>query len=323
MVKKIYSGLILLLLFASLSLAQEVKVKAFVDAATYEVGDFINYSIDVIHDENVTVYSPSIKDSLKGVELLKVLPSSEEKKDNKVVSTFKFLLSKYDSGDVFIPAIPVAYSSKGSKGKSTLLTNTVSFTVHTLAVDQRAEIKDIKEPIKIPLDWRLILLFVVIGILLIVAGYYGYKYYRKKRALKLGIIEEIKKEPHEAALEELTLLEAKQLWQKGLIKEYHTEVTEIIRRYFEGRFKVPALELTTGEVIENLKKVKDASEVLQITSNFLNNADMVKFAKFIPMNDINEEMMKQAYEIVNTTIPKQEPLPEPEPVVPDEEVKNV
>jgi len=318
MVKKIFPGLIYLLLFASLTLAQDVKVKAFVDSSRYEVGDFINFTIFVTYDENVSVSSPSIKDSLKEIELLKVFPFGEEKKDGKVISTFKFLLSKYDSGDVFIPPLPISYSARGSKEKKVVLTNPVSFTVNTLAVDQRAEIKDVKEPIKIPLDWRLILLYILIGVVVLTAAYFVYRYYRKKRALKLGIIPEIKKEPHEAALDELKLLEEKQLWQKGMIKEYHSEVTEIIRRYFEGRFRVPALELTTGEVIENLIKVEDASEVLEITSGFLNNADMVKFAKFIPMNDINEEMMKQAYEIVNTTIPK----PQPEPVI-TEEVNNV
>jgi len=318
MVKKIFPGLIILLFFASFTLAQEVKVKAFADSSRYEVGDFINYTITVTHKENVSVSAPAIKDSLKGAELLKIFPFEEEKQDDKVVSKFKFLLSKYDSGDVFIPSIPVSYSSKGSKDKKVVLTNPVSFTVHTLAVDQHAEIKDVKEPIKIPLDWKLILLYVLIGLVVIVTAYFIYRYYKKKRDLKLGIIEEIKKEPHEAALDELKLLEEKKLWQKGMVKEYHTEVTEIIRRYFEGRFEVPALELTTGEVIDNLMKVEDAAGVLEITSSFLNNADMVKFAKFIPMNNINEEMMKQAYEIVNTTIPKLKP----EPVV-TEEVNNV
>ncbi len=318
MVKKIYPGFILLLIFTSLSLAQEVKVKAFADSTSYEVGDYINFSINVTHDENIKVYAPSIKDSLKGVDLLKVFPFEEEKQDGKVISKFKFLLSKYDSGDVFIPALPVTYSGKGGKEKKIVLTNPVSFTVQTLAVDQRAEIKDVKEPIKIPLDWKLILLYVLIGIAVLSGAYFIYRYYKKKRDLKLGIIPEIIKEPHEAALDDLKLLEEKQLWQKGMIKEYHSEVTEIIRRYFEGRFKVPALELTTGEVIDNLMKVEDASVVLEITSRFLSNADMVKFAKFIPMNDINIEMMKQAYEIVNSTIPKPQSI-----AVQAEEVKNV
>jgi hypothetical protein len=44
-----------------------------------------------------------------------------------------------------------------------------------------------------------------------------------------------------------------------------------------------------------------ARKILNITYNFLSNADLVKFAKYTPMNIINEEMMKQAYEIIKIT----------------------
>ncbi len=92
------------------------------------------------------------------------------------------------------------------------------------------------------------------------------------------------------------------------------EVTELFA-LLEGRFS-SCFRIYNRDEFETYKI--EMHRVLEITSGFLNNADMVKFAKFIPMNDINEEMMKQAYEIVNTTIPK----PQPEPVV-TEEVNNV
>ena len=59
--------------------------------------------------------------------------------------------------------------------------------------------------------------------------------------------------------------------------------------------------MTTKETIENLK-VKDVDEkVIVTTEEFLANADMVKFAKFQPMPTVNEDMMKEAYLIVNDT----------------------
>ncbi|MCX6151881.1 MAG: hypothetical protein NTX22_15255 [Ignavibacteriales bacterium] len=286
--------------------AQSVSVKASVDSSRYLVGDFINYSIIINHPKDVSVNSPSIKDSLKGIDLIKIEPVATEEKDGSVTSTFKFILAKYDSGDVHIPAIPIIYNRKGNQAKETTLTNTVYLTVSTLNVNPQSDIKDVKEPIKIPLDWRLILMWSLIALVIIAAGVYGFLYYRKKRLQKLGIIEEIKREPYEIALEELKLLEEKKLWQQGRIKEYHTEVTGIIRKYFEGRFLVPALEITTDELLNGLNGVADAESITKITSDFLNNADLVKFAKFVPMNDVNEEMLKQAYQIVNDTMHKTE-----------------
>ncbi len=118
----------------------------------------------------------------------------------------------------------------------------------------------------------------------------------------------IEKPPHVIAIYELRALEQEQLWQKGSIKEYHSRITEIIRRYFQDQFYLPALELTTSEVMQYLKQVRKAGVITETTYNFLSNADLVKFAKFKPMASINEEMMKQAIEIVEKT----KPVPEKE-----------
>jgi hypothetical protein len=118
------------------------------------------------------------------------------------------------------------------------------------------------------------------------------------------------------ALTALDNLEREQLWQKGRVKEYHSNITGIIRGYFEERFNLPALELTTSEQMQQLKRVPSAEYILNTTNEFLNNADLVKFAKFIPLPSVNEAMMKQAKEIVNSTIIK-------EPVQIEEEVQSV
>ncbi len=123
---------------------------------------------------------------------------------------------------------------------------------------------------------------------------------RKKLTPKKKVV--VKLPAHAIALNSLNSLQEKKLWQQGLIKEYHSEITEIIRKYFEERFNLPALELTTSEATQLLRQRKEAGPVLDITYDFLTNADMVKFAKFEPMASVNEEMMKQAYEIVNKTI---------------------
>ena len=72
--------------------------------------------------------------------------------------------------------------------------------------------------------------------------------------------------PHERAFNQLNILENKKLWQSGNVKEYHTEITEIIRKYFAGRFGFPALELTSGEALEYLKQIEEAKPVLEATS---------------------------------------------------------
>lgn len=295
-------SLLFLLILCSLNFAQEISVKASVDSVDYQVGDYINYKITVRHSEAVTVLRPTL-DSLKMVEVIKIEPVKREDRDGKIITVFEYIISKYDSGDVTIPSIPVIYNLPNAKEAQVIKTNMVNFTVHTLKIDPHGDVKDIKEPIKIPLDWKIILFWVIAGLLLLGLIAWAVIYYRKKKALQNGQVVTIRREPHEEAFDELRELEAKKLWQNGYIKQYHTEITAIIRKYFEGRFRIPALEMTTSELMQHLNRVSGASEITEITNAFLNNADLVKFAKFVPMNNINEEMMKQAYLIVEKTVP--------------------
>ncbi|HEX2866853.1 MAG TPA: BatD family protein [Ignavibacteriales bacterium] len=302
---KITITALMLILMGTYLHAQEITARAGVDRQQYEVGDYINYSISVNTAKDVKVFPPALKDSLKGAEIIETAKPASEEKDGRLTTTFKYTISKYDSGDVRIPPLAVKYSSQGSE--KTVLTNGVSFTVTTLKV-KGEDIKDVKDPVKIPLDWKLILLWALIILVVLAGAVYLYMYYRKKKLQRQGIIPVVIKEPHEEALDALDSLEEKKLWQSGRIKEYHTEITDIIRTYFEKRFRVPALEITTNELMANLSKVKETENLRQITSDFLNNADLVKFAKYVPMESINEEMMLQARKIVKDTVPQVSPV---------------
>lgn len=294
----------LFILNVSLS-AQSISVLASVDSSDYLIGDYINYTLEVRADKNTEVTTPFIKDSLKQVEIIKELPPVVNEDQNIKSTTYGYIISYYDSASVTIPSIAVRFKSQGSEEEKLALSNPVTFTVHTVAVEPQADIKDVKEPLTIPLDWKFILIIALIVLFVVAVAYYLYRRYKKKKA-EMPVKKKIIKIPaHVRALTALSNLENEKLWQKGAVKEYHSKITGIIRGYFEERFNLPALELTSSEQIEQLKKAPDAENILSITNEFLNNADLVKFAKFQPMPSVNEAMMNQAKEIVNKTILKE------------------
>jgi hypothetical protein len=303
MVKKLIFILFILISFR-LSFAQSISAKAFTDSANYVVGDYINLTIQVQHDKNISISNPVIPDSNAKVEVIKQESPEVENSGGNFVTTFKYIISKYDSGDVSIPPIPVLYKSKGSQALQTAYTNEVSFTVHTLKIIPGGKIKDVKNPIRIPLDWEIILLWILIALFIAAIAYYFYRRYKKKKMQETKKVKKVlQRPPHVIAIYELRALEQQQLWQKGMIKEYHSRITEIIRRYFQDQFYMPAMELSTSEVMQYLKQVRRAEIIINTTFDFLSNADLVKFAKYQPMATINEEMMKQAVEIVEKTKP--------------------
>jgi hypothetical protein len=321
MVKKIV--FILFLLCSNLSFSQGISAKASVDSTVYLIGDYIHYRINVNYDKSIKIIPPVIEDSLKDVDLIKVDNPVYAENNGGKSATFEFILSKYDSADVTIPPIDIYYRV----GKDTLShagidaadaslkyvqANPVQFSVRLVKIDLQKGIKDVKPPQKIPLDWKIIMLWILIILIVLGALYYLYRRYKRNKSNQPVIRKEIKLPPHVIALNSLNTLDERKLWQNGKIKEYHSEITEIIRKYFSERFGLHALELTTSETMELLRTTKDTEVIRDITESFLNNADMVKFAKFSPLGSVNEEMMKQAVEIVEKTIPKPEPEQKPE-----------
>ena len=306
MVRKIIF-LFFVVVYLPSSFAQGIAAKAFTDSSNYRVGDYINLFIQVEHNKNISISNPALSDSTSKIEIIKQESPEVENHDGNLITTFRFIISKYDSGNVTIPPIPVLYRVKGSQGLQTAYTNEVNFTVHTLKILPGGQIKDVKAPVKIPLDWIDILIWVLVALVILGIAFYFYSRYKKKKMMEVKKVKKvIQKPPHVIALYELRALEQQQLWQKGMIKEYHSKITEIIRRYFQDQFYLPALELTTSEVMQYLKQVRRANVIIDITFDFLSNADLVKFAKFQPMASVNEEMMKQAIEIVEKTKPAPE-----------------
>jgi hypothetical protein len=110
--------------------------------------------------------------------------------------------------------------------------------------------------------------------------------------------------PHREALTALRVLEEKKLWQQGLVKEYYSEVTEIVRRFFERRWNIIALEMTTDEILVQIKHVPEALIVWKKMGSFFLTADLVKFAKYQPAPAEHEQEMHSAYEIVRSMMPK-------------------
>jgi uncharacterized membrane protein YukC len=287
---------------SGLTFAQRVSAEASTDSTNYLVGDYINYSIEVKHPANINIREPAIIDSVKELEFIEKSEPSRYEQDDAYITKFQWTFSKYDSGFVSIPPIAIHYFNTKDSTENAAYTNPVDIQVDKLKVDPEADIKDVKDPFTIPFSWWTIglIILILLLIILIIALYYMKK--KKQEPVERKRVK-VEIPPHRKAIKELSELEEKKLWQKGKVKEYHSEITGIIRRYFQEVFNFPALEMTSEEIREELKFNKD---IQQITSEFLSNADMVKFAKFQPMASVNEEMMKQAYEIVNRTKPTED-----------------
>ena len=202
-----------------------------------------------------------------------------------------FIITAWDSGSYYVP--PISFSAN-SKTEGLLL------TVQTVILEEGAELKDIKQPMEAPIGWSDIWTWLVGIIVLILIIFLLKKYVFNKKEEEIIEKPEVIIPADITALQQLTKLDKAQLWQGGSVKEYHSELSEIIRRYTENRFNFIALELATDEIISELKSKVNNEQLASITM-LLQRADLAKFAKSKPDEGENKESMQLAKHFVGQT----------------------
>lgn len=140
-------------------------------------------------------------------------------------------------------------------------------------------------------------LALILLILLLAAAIALVIYFRKrKKAVEEPVLPP--RPPEEIAMEALRALIEMRLVEKGMIKEYYVRLSDIIRTYIQGRFRIFALDMTTWELYQEMRLKKlDRPRVAQMR-DFLEDCDLVKFAKYIPVKKEIEEAYTMAEEIV-------------------------
>lgn len=254
------------------------QVQCKVDTTQIRIGEQILYEISTPSQSKVQF--PQLKlDSLKHLEIVQDFPIDTLK--NRLYK--KYLLTSFDSGQYTIPAQEVFISNQR------FLTDSILIQVGTVAVDTTKQglfpIKPIyKAP---PKTWHeyLYLLWWLLGILLLI-GLIWWLAFRSKKMIQWK--PKVVLTPFDIALNQLKVLDEKNLIGQQKIKEYYTELTDIVRNYIEQDVKISAMEITSDELIRILKKTNKYKKLgisrdqINHLELFLHNADLVKFAKAKP-----------------------------------------
>lgn len=281
---------ILFLLFTTTLFAQK-RVETSIDTTKNKIGAQFNLTLKTIVDTTETVVFPS-GNNFGGMEVIRNYVVDTVKKDNRYELIKKYGLAQFDSGKYTVPSLKVFINKKP------YLTDSLLVEVANVAVDTlQQKMYEIKPIIGVASAssgiWKWLLVIVLLaGVGFLV--YYLIKKYQKKK-----VEQEVYKTPIEKATSLLNTLEKKELWQKGEVKAYYSELTDIARNYIEEAIEIPAMESTTSELIVALrnaslkKKMAVSQETLENLERVLKQADLVKFAKSKPLDfEISEDKKK-------------------------------
>ena len=300
---KFITILVLLVLILPVS-AQEslIIIESGVDRDVITIGDRIHYRITVKHNRDINVEYPGLAANLGAFEIRDYTAEEPEKVDGKIISKAEYVITTFDTGNYVIPPVQVVYFSEDSVRKH-LQTDIIKIRVNSVKPSEAKDIKDIKPPMVIEIDYKRYIYYGLAGLAFILLILFIIYYIRKKRR---G--EEIlpgRKKPiqpaHIEALEMLEKLKNSSLPDEGKFKEYYILISEIIRCYIEHRYFVYAREMTTYELCSNLYSTDAGEETVSLIRDFLESSDFVKFAKHIPDDEENRKILQQAFEIVNLT----------------------
>ena len=303
MISKIKSSLLALMLLVGATLsAQQIQVSAKLDSTAIYIGEQTKLHLQAIVADGVDVAFPTILDTLvSGVEVLEVSPIDTTTLEGGLKEfSQSVLITSFDSALVLLP--PFDFVVAGD----TVETNELGLKVVTLDVDVESkeifDIKPIVEPEFVLMDYANYFYIILLILALLAAGYYGYKRWKLRKMIDEGAFSP---EPLLPAADEarLSLAELKdqQLWQRGMEKEYYTRLTDILRNYLHRRYGLYAMEMTSGEIIVAIKGLDVEKDLVKNLKGIFDLSDLVKFAKYRPVPEENEQCMYLGGSFVDAT----------------------
>jgi len=290
----------ILLLSAQNGFGQDIRVKSLIDSTYILIGDQIKIKLEAEIPEYYKLNFPIFKDSI--IDKIEIINTSEIDTIKLANSRWRImqdiLITSFDTGFYVIPAIAFT----GEQLADTFRTNPIALEVFTMELDTTKGITDIKPPIDAPLSLKELMPYIIGGLILLIAFLIIYRLILKRNRNK-GIPGRPMKPtvpPHITAIKELDNLASRKLWQSNKIKLYYSILTEILRKYIEGRFQIYAMEQTTDEILEDLSNAGyNKEEYFNKLREILLLADLVKFAKWQPIADENQACLDNAYIFVN------------------------
>lgn len=279
-----WQHLTLLWLAAALPAWATPAVEARLDTAQVRVGDPLHLELHLYYDQGTEVLVPALPSLLKDFSVRPETPAPPVAAGGGMEEVRRYELRLYQPGSYQIPPLEIGFVQG-----DTLKLSTAPLQVEVLKVRQEGDeaLRDIKDPVALggglpAWAWGLAGGLVALAL---VGGIYWWLRRRQRPDLPPP------PPPPKDYLAEFSRIAAMGLLERGGTKVYYSLLAETLRRFLEEQLGIVAMEQTTEEISQTLASRCDAVLVAQIES-FLSAADLVKFARLIPV----EEEARQAPE---------------------------
>ena len=306
-------GIILALMISATAWAEEtpspflVNTEIALSTNTIYIGDPVKATLTVQHPKGSQIDLPDLQKG-KEIRVRDQHVTVNDEHPDYTQTMVDYTLTSFDVGNhVLSSGIVAVATSDGELLKSAFPFALIE--VKSALTNENANMHDIKDLATWPgriLIWVYVLILVIIAAALV--GILAKHFLNKPRT----ILHMPPPPPaHETALQALNILKAKG-WIEALnIEPFYIELSDIVRHYIEARFDIHAPEQTTEEFIRETATSNILSMDHQsLTQQFLEQCDLVKFARYRPEKTDMTNAYDSAERLVQETIPRESITPQ-------------
>lgn len=220
------------------------------------------------------------------------------------------VITSFEEGEHLLPGITIAKIDKDGRADTLQFENDF-LDFKTVQLDSTFVMHDIRGQISYPesfidkivrkYPWLIWVLAILLCTALIVgAVVYSIQFFVRKKEEALR-----KDPPHVVALRQLDGYRNRNLWVPEKQKLFYSGITYVLKDYIAARFGVAAMEMTTKEIITDLKKCDIPADLIEELRKLMETADYVKFAKYIATDEENVKALPVAVMFVTNTYQKE------------------
>ncbi len=276
-----------------------IRARVEVDRAVATTGDVIEYEVHVDHSSDVVARLPEVGDEIGGFRIIDGGEDPPREEGGRTILRAYYRLRADLVGSYILPAATVEYEMVGET--LSLETSEIFVEVESVLPGDGAatDIRDVKElrEIRGGFPWLPVLLGA-----LVLAGLVAWLLWRR-RAREMAAVPA--RPPHELAFEALARLRQTDFDDLEELRRYYFEISEVVRTYVERRFGLNATDLTTEEILPQLRGLFDA-ELEDRLRQFLVGTDGVRYAAQVPETREIEATYEAALSFVEATVPAPE-----------------
>ena len=290
----------LLFLICFLPITHDINaqgIQTFKDRKDILIGERITYEVKINLASSGYQIQLYIPDSIPHFDIIEKNKYDTVDKNGNYSLRQIIVFTSFDSGAWQFPSFPLTISSTGKVPRKF---NTDSFLVQVRysPADSTGQLRDIK-PVMDVYVMDKFWIYVALAILTaLVLGYLLYRYFKKRKKKDKPLFKS-PLSPYDEAIKNLMNLKKNYQHDPAAIKEFHTGLSDIFKRYYSRKTQRNLMNTTTGDILIRLTEIEVGPPVLSAAAESLRMGDAVKFAKYVPAAEENEGSLNKVKSVID------------------------